>query len=303
MSRVNRPLAAILISTLIWAVTPIIIKTGLQEIPPFSFAFVRFGFASLLILPVIFYRKGENITNRDFGLIVLFAFLLSAHISLALLALNLTNITSLAVLMSLGPLFVSTASIIYLKEKAESRFYLGALFSTIGALVVVFNPDSLGPNPTNILIGNIILLFSLLATTIFTVTSKKMVQKYSPLTFMGLIFPLACAFLLPFLFYEAESRGNWLAHLSSLSVLSVLYATLFASLIAYLLYEWGLKGSKVHIAGTIGFLEPIIATILAVIIFGEKVTPVFIFGALMIGLGVAVATLHLPHHRHSSHKY
>ncbi len=53
------PILALIITNIIWGAASPIFKFALQNIPPFTLAFIRFFFAGLLFLPFVFlfYQK------------------------------------------------------------------------------------------------------------------------------------------------------------------------------------------------------------------------------------------------------
>src|ERR1700755_546994 len=66
-----RPLIVWLILCIIWGTTWIFIKVGLDDLPPVSFAALRFFVACLILLPVILRQKVETPkTKREWLMIV-----------------------------------------------------------------------------------------------------------------------------------------------------------------------------------------------------------------------------------------
>ena len=61
--------AALLIATTIWGATAAIMKITLETVPPFSLAVIRFGLASLLLLPFVAHRL--SMRKEDFPLLLL----------------------------------------------------------------------------------------------------------------------------------------------------------------------------------------------------------------------------------------
>lgn len=303
MSISTRALIALLIATLLWSASPTIFKFGLAEIPPFSFTFIRFLIASILVSPLIIWRRNETIEGRDMGKFIVFGAILGFHIAALLTAISITSVVNITVMAALGPLFISFGSLIYFHNKTSRRLYLGLILALAGTAIFFIKPDNFDQAlNSNALIGNLLVLVSLLAVTVFTIGSKQIVQKYSPLTFMGLVFPLAAITIAPFALSEIYT-ANWVSRVTTSGLLSVLYAGIFASITAFLLYEWSIKYLKVYKAGIVGFLEPVLGTLIAIVVLGETISNITIVGAILIVSGVALATLHLPHHRHGGHKY
>jgi drug/metabolite transporter (DMT)-like permease len=300
MSPAHKAIGYVLLATLIWSVAPVILKYGLKEIPPASFTFVRFALASLVISPLILKRPNTSIEAKDLGKMLILGAILSSHIVLVLYALTLTSVSTLTVLSSLGPLFVIFIAQQTLKEHIKARFYVGAVVATVGTLVLFIKNCNMD---LNYIVGNVLLVGSLIGGAYFTIYSKRLMQKYAPVTVMSLVFPLASLFCLPLVILEVHLHGNWLSGLSNVGWFSLLYGGIFSSLFAYLFYEMGVKTLKAFQVGVMGFLDPILATAFAVILIGETIDAQFILGAALVLVGVAIATLHIPHHHRNSHKY
>ena len=69
----------------------------------------------------------------------------------------------------------------------------------------------------------------------------------------------------------------------------ILYMAIFSSVIAYTLYEYGLSIIEASEATLFAYLQPIFAAPVALLWLKEKITPPFIIGAVVIGLGVAIS--------------
>ena len=70
----------------------------------------------------------------------------------------------------------------------------------------------------------------------------------------------------------------------------VLYLALGPMLLAYVLFGTGLRGLRSSTVTVITLLEPLVATLLAVLIVGERLTPVGWVGLALILVGLAVVS-------------
>lgn len=71
-----------LLVTVLWSSSYVFIKIGLQDIPPLTFAGLRYGLATLVLLPFVFrqgaHREVAALSRRDFGILVVLGVLLYA---------------------------------------------------------------------------------------------------------------------------------------------------------------------------------------------------------------------------------
>src|SRR3989344_1398042 len=118
-------LTAVIVATLIWAVSPIIFRIGLNEVPPYSFTFFRFLIAAAIMATLVPRHRDQLIHSRDLGKFIILGGLITVHIVLIMVGLTLTSVSTLAVMSALGPLVISAGSIYFLHERVSPRFYFG----------------------------------------------------------------------------------------------------------------------------------------------------------------------------------
>ncbi len=107
-------------------------------------------------------------------------------------------------------------------------------------------------------------------------------------------------FLIPAAF-EYIKNPAWPSGVTILGLLGLAYMTLLSSISAYFLFEWGLSQTTVAMANIFQYAEPFIAASLAVAILGERLSPSFLAGALLICVGVYLGSFakerHYRHHK------
>lgn len=139
-----------LIVVFLWATSWILIKFGLAAIPPLTFAGLRYGLASLVLLPVLWFSGAgaalRALTRKDIGRLTLLGIMLYGITQGAVfLALDALPAVSVNLLWSFSVIIVALMAALWLSEIPTSLQWTGVVFATIGALVF-FLPARFAPD-------------------------------------------------------------------------------------------------------------------------------------------------------------
>ena len=306
------PYIALILANLIWGANFVVAKVTLQEFPPMSLAFLRFALASLFLAPFFYAytKKGSprqvKIDKQDLPkLIAIGVFIVTLNITFFFEGIKRTTVVDSAILLMIGPILSVLAGWWFLKEKIFLINLGGVLLGFIGALVIIGLPALLtGTIPSEMLLGNILVTLATVSWVIGAIISKGMLKKYPSMIVTAIAFLVGTlTFLIP-AGLEYLKNPAWPFGITMLGLLGLVYMTLLSSISAYFLFEWGLAKTSVGMADLFQYIEPFIATFLAVTILEEKLSPSFLTGAVLIGIGVFLGTLAKErHHRHhKSHR-
>lgn len=315
----------LLAATFIWGVAGPVIKYTLQYVPPFTFLFLRFAIASLVITPFLLIEERKTpVDKRDaFNLIVLC--LLGGTLQLGLVFLGFNYTTSLdgTLLTAVSPIFILLASYKFLNEKITESEKKGAVLGLLGTLVIFIEPVLLAKQANESLnmlriFGNALLIISLFAWTAYTLLSKKMLdhaptkfgrlmqffhlrsktKRYSPLFVTGTMCLVSLISFMPLSVAELTFMNKLTFPTFSLELLKplsgIIFMSLFSTLVAYTFYEDAIKEIEVAETAAYNYLSPIFAIPFAYLLLGETVNIWFIMGAALIALGVYVSEKYEP---------
>lgn len=273
---------AVLIASIVGGGNSVFVKIALSEIPVFSLNFLRFLLSFLLILP-LFIREKPKI-NKGILKVVLFSLLPLINTILFAFGVQLTTATIAQTLYSTVPIIAGILSFLILKEKIGGGKIIGIGAGFIGALFLVFLPVIGTPSVFNgDLKGNLLIVLAILSFSFYTVLSKPLQKKYSPI-FLTTCFMLVSA-IVSFFLSLSDFDKAWWTNVSWIGVSSLLYLSIFGTVAHYIFYQYAIKHGTPLIASTILYLQPIIAFIIAFVLLGERITGGFIIGAIIILLG------------------
>jgi drug/metabolite transporter (DMT)-like permease len=283
------------IVTIIWALAEPIIKFTLGGFTPLMFLTYRFGLASLvsIICFMIFGFKIPKDTKTRWE-IALYG-LVTSTFSLGLLFFGLQNTTVLDTLLItlMNPLLVSIAGVRFLQEHITVKEKIGMGIALIGTILTVVEPIIQNGSNLTKLSGNIMIFLYLIFAAIGVILGKKLLRKdVDPLTLTNTSFIIGFVSLLPFALPQIlASRFQILASPAPAYHLGVIYMAFLSGTLAYYLSNKAQKTIEVGEAAVFSYLYPIFAAPLAVLWLGEKITPLFIIGGVIIAIGVAVAEI------------
>lgn len=290
------PFLALLLSGVLWgASTPANILT-LEEIPPFSLAFLRFLLATVILTPV-FLVSGTHtpIHRRDLGkLIVLGLFGITLNIGTTFLGLTLTTGLDAVAIFSLVPLLVAVASAIVLGEKLTKVNFFGQFLALSGAAAVALSPT--GPT-VNRFLGDLLLLVSAISVVIYIILSKELFRKYHSATITAFMFLVGVVTFAPLAGLELIQNPDWISGVSHQGLLGLAFIAIFTSVVAYLAFEWGLEHSTASLAGLIEHVQLLVGAVLAALILNEVLSTGFVLGSGLILVGIVFATRPSHHFR------
>jgi len=124
----------------LWATSWVLIKFGLETIPPLTFAGLRYGLASLVLLPAVRLSGAgaamRSLTRRDLGRLILLGILLYGITQGAIfLALNALPAVTVNLLWSFSVIVVAGMAAVWLSESPTALQWTGVFVATAGALI------------------------------------------------------------------------------------------------------------------------------------------------------------------------
>jgi drug/metabolite transporter (DMT)-like permease len=272
--------------TLIWGSTWFAIKVGLDGVPPFLGAGLRFLLSTLLVAAVLAVRRKPIRLTRDDRVCVLSLGILVFYLNYASVYWAELRISSglAAVLFSTMPLMTALLSRFWTRSETLGASKIGGILVGVAGTVLLFWPDErLGLQQV---LGMLATLFACLCASINLVTMKKYGRHSDPYVLNVLGMGTGTAFLLlTSAAFESWSELAW----SRNNVTAMLYLAVFGSVVAFSAYYALIKLIDATIISLSTLIIPIVALVLGRAFLGETVTPTAVAGVVTILAGVAVA--------------
>lgn len=287
----------LILANIIWGASFPIYKWSLEEVPTFTFVFLRFFLAALILLPFVI--KKVRIAKQDYkNLIVMSLLSVSIQIPLLFLGLKLTPSINAPVIISFGPIILIVASILFLKEKPKTKVVAGTLISLLGIMTIIFRPV-LEAGFSGSIFGSLLIFLATICGVIQVVLLRKLTVRNDPLVLVFWMFLIGSLPLLPFVFWEAQSF-NLISDMTIKGLTGILFAIYFASILAHFFFVYGTKYIKASEVGIFSYVDPIATIMVAIPLLNEVITPTYLVGAMLVFLGIFIAENRL--HYHPLHK-
>lgn len=259
-----------------WALNMILVKHGLDEIPPMLMSALRFMLVAVLVVP--FTRLSREQMPWVLAVSVTFGLF---HFGVLFLALSMAEAGTASILVQLGaPIATVLASLIFHERLGPMRI-AGIGLSVLGIAIIAAGPTIPAPLPFTLLI---------VSATGWAVTNLivKSAPSIRPLTMMGWSSMFAVPQLLVLSWLFEGDRWSQVAHAGVAGWSSVVYSAVMSSIIAYGAWYWLLQRHSVNRVVPFSMLNPLLTVIFGIVLLGDVPAPVKIVGTLVMLAGVAL---------------
>jgi drug/metabolite transporter (DMT)-like permease len=277
---------SIAVMCIVWGSTWLVIREGLDDIPPFTSAAVRFlvaGLAMSAVMPILGAKEGGHAPPVWLWVVLgLTNFAASYGIVYRTETILPSGLVSL--LWGVFPMMVALASHFFLPgERLGPRQWLGFAFGLLG-LALLFFTDLRNFGAAGIPAA-LVLFLSPLVSTVGNILVKKHGEKINSVALNrnGMLLGGAVLAAVALL---AERGAD--AHWTRGAIWSVAYLSLFGTVLTFGLYFWLLRYVDAHKMSLIAYVTPAIALTLGPLVRSEPMTRNTILGAAFILCGVVL---------------
>jgi drug/metabolite transporter (DMT)-like permease len=286
-----KTLLAFAIVYLVWGSAYFAVRVGVQEVPPFLLAAVRFLAAGLAIYGWMIARGERSPSGRQWMSAFLLGFLIFVlDFGLVFWAVQRVPSGITAVMMAMIAVFIALIEIFIMRTQRLSVGLALALLAGIGGVAVLMSRSfNLGGPPIDGA-GAVAIIVGAMGMSVASTLMRKLPLPQSNMMSSGAQM-LAGGVLLAFTsvtlgeFHKfhplAVSFKAWFA---------LLYMVVAASIIAFTAYVWLIQHESPTKAGTYGFVNPIVAVLVGYFLGGETLERRTIAGSLLILVSVVAIT-------------
>ena len=272
----------------IWGTTWLVIKIGLNGVPPFLAAGLRFALASGALFAVIAARGTRLRMNRDGAIAVLSCGLLSFTLSYACVywAEQYVSTGLVAIIYCTMPLVTALLSAFWTRsETLVARTVGGLLVAMAGTVVLFLHAHGLGRRAAPQMA---VAFVSVVATAVNLVSVKKFGRDLNVYVLNACGMAIGSAGLLALSFaFESHAAVAW----SRANVLAIVYLALVGSVAAFQSYYTLVKVMDATRLSLISLIFPIVAVLLGHAYLHEAIAARRWAGMALVLAGVAIAIL------------
>jgi drug/metabolite transporter (DMT)-like permease len=287
----TKTLAAFAVIYFVWGSTFLAIRIGVQEVPPFLLAAMRFLIAGLALYGWMLLKGERRPTGRQWASIFLLAFLIFVcDYGLLFWAEQRVPSGVAAVMLATIPAFMALSEIVLLRtQKLTAGLAIALLIGMCGVAVLVSRTFDLGGAPVN-RAGAVALIIGALSWSVASALTRKLPLPASKPMSSGAQMLAGGALLALAAAVRGEFRGFHPFSISTTAWLALLYLVVAGSIVGFTAYLWLLHRESPTRVGTYAYVNPVVAVLLGYFAGGEALGPRTIVGSLCVLASVVMIT-------------
>jgi len=298
----------------IWGGMYVVSKVVLEVIPPFSLLTLRLLMGAIALAVVIYFRnlrtkashrehgekekKNSEVSERsvansfsitkEFFWTSFWVGFVGYGISLGFqfVGTKLSTASNGALITSTTPAFVLLFAPFLLGEKTTPRRIIALVVATLGVLAVI-DPRTAELSPS-LFWGNMSLLAAGLTWALYSVLVRKVSQNADLLTSSTIMLLGGLPTSIAFSLWEINSQG--IGEITIGIIGGLLFLGIISTAVAMFLWNYAFAELPAAVASLTFFAQPVVGTLLGWFFLAEKITPLFIFGGILITIGILIAT-------------
>src|SRR5687767_988705 len=282
-----------LILCVIWGSTWLFIKLGLADLPPLTFAGIRFAISCAILFPIVWVRHLPLPKTRSDWVLLVGTGVMSFSLNYGLVFWAEQYITSglAALLQAMLPAFGLILAHIHVPAERMTWVKIAGVVLGVFGVGVVFS-NQLAISGRLALAGCVAMVLSAFFAAYSNVLVKTHGKNLNPavLAAFQMLFGL-----IPLLLYGLTFEGNPL-HLrwTPLALVCLMYLAVVGTVIAFLMYYWLIQNMDVTKTMLISLVTPVVAVILGMLVLDEQLSWRTLVGGAMIMAGIGFIVVRKP---------
>jgi drug/metabolite transporter (DMT)-like permease len=278
-----------LLVTFLWSTSWVLIRFGLKEVPPLTFAGIRYFIAAVCLIPFLFTQKSRSaireLKARKWWLLIAMGLIYYAvaqgtqYIGLVYLPL-----ASASLLLNLTSLFVAGFGLILLHEFPTRLQWLGVMISLAGILAFFFPPAFTSQD----WLGITIVMIGMLANSAGTIIGRQLNRsgQVPPIVVTAISMSLGAVLMLgsglTFEGIPAISLASWGA---------ILWMAVVNTAFAFTLWNYTQRSLQAMETSIINNTMTVQIAILGWLFSGEDLSFMEVIGILLVTIGTVLVQL------------
>ena len=284
---------AILFANVIFGLGIPVTKLLLEDwVSPMTYMATRSLGAAIIFWLIASFMKPEKVERRDL-MIILLGGLMGFVVSQTLTAwsLDYTSPVYFSLIATLTPVAVMLMAALFIGEKITGLKFLGVLLGIGGAVLMVIMGQTSGSG-SNDLLGIILAILSVLTWGIYMIITRKVAQKYTPVTQMKYVFLISAIVTVPLAWPElADQRLYSAATFGWDGALEMAFIVVMATVLGYFLIPYAMKNLSATTVSIYTNLQPMVASFVAIIIGQDRLTWDKPVAAILVLLSAYIVTV------------
>lgn len=226
---------------------------------------------------------------RDLGVLTILGLGVVGNHLLILYGLYYIDAGAAGVIIGASPAITAALSSLILRDVPFSRVWVGCAVSFIGVAFVsgVNASEASGESP---LLGGILVFLALVSWALYTIGSRRVMERLSPLTVNWTTLFISILIQVPLLWTDHKVLSAGVASVPSSGWMALVYVIVFATALGQQAWLYGVSGIGPSRAGVFTNLIPVSSLLLSLVILGESFDVVKLIGIVLVLSGVWLVT-------------
>lgn len=295
------PLLGLAFGILAVSTGSILIRFAQEEAPSLVIAAYRLTIASLILAPIALVKRRQEISNlsrRDLILALVSGFFIALHFATWITSLEYTSVASSVVLVTTIPLWVALLSPLTIKEPISRLILWGMIIALVGGMIVGLSDtcqlDGFRlscPSFTEFIggktfFGDLLAVIGAIMAACYMLIGRRLRGKISLISYIFIVYGMAAIVLIIIMFAAGYKPYPY----SGETFLWFILLAIIPQLLGHSTFNWALKYVSAAYVSISLLGEPVGSTILAYFILQETPGGLKIFGAILILVGIYLAS-------------
>lgn len=287
MSRTSVGVLSGLAAAAIWGGMYVVSKVVLDVIPPFALITTRLVLGGLTLYAVIRRRGPLQVAGREFWRVFAVG-VIGYGISLGLqfIGTKMSTAANGSLVTSATPAFILLFAHQILGERISVRQIAALLIATVGVAAVI-DPRNAALDAT-VFWGNIALLGAAVTWALYSVLIRVVTQNMDVITVSLIAFLGGLPISVPAGAVELRTIGAGV--ITPGIIAGILFLGIICTALAMFLWNRAFALVDAGRASLTFFAQPVVGSLLGWLLLGESITPLFLLGGLLIGIGLILSS-------------
>ena len=283
--------AALTTAAVVWGGSVVAQKVALGAFSAVEVSVFR-GIGALCILIPLWWWQDRSKTAwsaKDFGVLAALGLGVVGNHLLILYGLQFIDAGAAGVIIGASPAITALLSALILKDVPFHQVWVGCAVSFVGVALVS------GGNATNTsgdspLIGGTLVVLALISWALYTIGSRRMMERLTPLTVNWSTLLISVLIQIPLLLTDHKALDAGLSSIPGSGWIALFYVIVFATALGQQAWLYGVSGIGPSRAGVFTNLIPVSSLLLSLAILGEALDLVKVIGIVLVLSGVWLVT-------------
>jgi O-acetylserine/cysteine efflux transporter len=279
-----RDLGWMLLIQAIWGINFVVVKLGLDHMPPLFFVAMRFSLAALILLPF------SGLPRAHLKRVIPLSFTLGVmHFTLIFTGMHYLDASTTAIAVQLQVPFAAILAAIFFKETLHWRRITGMAIAFAGIMLIAGQPRFFA-NPWPLAS----VITAALVWSIANVQVKRLGDEIDAVQLNGWIAILAAPQLLVVSYALEGDRWPGLAEIGWQGAFALAYQAILVAAFSYWIWYNLMRRYPVNQVMPFMLLQPLIGAASGVVFRNEEISLPMVFGGIGILIGVAIIIIRRP---------